>query len=166
MICQGKEKPLKRGGKRRRAESEGLSTCALIQPQTLIDAATLRQDERLLFYLEGLDAVAADVVYHRSCYKEYTNPTSLKKFKDLPEELTGGHSKAYEQLAGEIRSTILEKTKVAFLPDLRDRFVQLLAEQGGERPTYREGEATYPEVFWKEAGPCHATRTSPPASYG
>ena len=49
LICQEKEKPLKRGGKRRRDESEGLSTCAVIQPQTLIDAATLRQDERLLF---------------------------------------------------------------------------------------------------------------------
>ena len=66
-----------------------------------------------------MDAVAADVVYHRSC-KEYTHPTSLKKSKDLPEELTGGYSKAYELLAGEIklRSTILERTKVAFLPDL------------------------------------------------
>lgn len=86
---------------------------------------------------QSVDAVAADVVYHRSCYKHYTNPTVLKQFRDLPEELGCCYTNAYSILFEEMESSVLAGTKVVFMPDLRGRFTSLLAEQGVHNLQYR-----------------------------
>ena len=54
----------------------------------MLDAARLEQNERILLHLEcqRLDEIAADVVYHRSCYVDFTRETSLQQFSDLPGE--------------------------------------------------------------------------------
>ena len=81
--------------------------------------------------------MAADIVHHRSCYQEYLNPKKLKRFEDLPEELTTGYTKAYALLFEELETSVLKGTKVAFLPDLRNRFTYLLRQQGEENDVYR-----------------------------
>ena len=68
VICQ-KEKT--GPGKRRRREP--LVKCSNLG-QRLLEAARLRQHDRLLLHLKGgIDNVAADVVYHRSSYQIFTN---------------------------------------------------------------------------------------------
>ena len=81
--------------------------------------------------------MAADIVHHRSCYQEYLNPKKLKRFEDLPEELTTGYTKAYALLFEELETSVLKGTKVAFLRDLRNRFTYLLRQQGEENDVYR-----------------------------
>ena len=54
---------------------ETLAKCVQIQPTALVNAARLRQHEHLMFHLEstGMEAVAADIMYHQSCYKDFTS---------------------------------------------------------------------------------------------
>ena len=57
-------------------KKEPLTKCTRIEPTALLKVARLREDERIIVHLrlEGVDAVAANVVYHRSCCQEYINP--------------------------------------------------------------------------------------------
>ena len=69
IICQ-REKNQKKGTKR----YEPLSNCETYQASwTLLNAAKVRQDERIIVAIEREDVVAIEVKYHRSCYKDYTS---------------------------------------------------------------------------------------------
>ena len=45
---------------------------------TLINAARVRRDERILLEVEQADLHAKDVIYHPSCYKDYTSQRALE----------------------------------------------------------------------------------------
>ena len=49
---------------------ESLTKCKQIQSTALVNAARLRQHERLMLHLEStrMGPVAADIMYHQSCY--------------------------------------------------------------------------------------------------
>ena len=47
-------------------------------PGTLINAARVRRDERILLEVEQADLHAKDVIYHPSCYKDYTSQRALE----------------------------------------------------------------------------------------
>ena len=70
----------------------------------------MREDEQILLHLQsqGMDAIAADVVYHHSCYQEFINPAALRKYKDVLEELTTGYSRAYSVLVEELEASKLK----------------------------------------------------------
>ena len=44
---------------------------------TLVNAARIRQDQRVLLEAEHADLHAKDVQYHSSCYKKFTCPKQL-----------------------------------------------------------------------------------------
>ena len=70
-----------------RRTMEPLTKCEQIKPEALLRAIDLRQDERLIqCFADDFDAVASDVVYHRSCCRQYTNPRALKYLGDSPVE--------------------------------------------------------------------------------
>lgn len=85
----------------------------------------------------GMDAVAADVMYHRSCYKEFTDSCALKKLEDTAEEMGDSYAQAYAQLFAEVESSVLTGKKVELMPRLRTRFVALLADLGINNEEYR-----------------------------
>ena len=86
-----------------RRKLEPLSKCEQIRPDALIRAITLRQDERLMHcFVDGFDAVASDVVYHRSCYKQFTNPTSLQYLEDSPTDQHEIYATAFQKLCNEV----------------------------------------------------------------
>lgn len=78
IICQ---QPSKRQAKNRRRK-EPLIKCSNLGSR-LLDAARLHEDDRVVLFLEGrgVDNVAGDVVYHRSCYQSYTNPKVLQRLE-------------------------------------------------------------------------------------
>ena len=79
VICQLSRKA--EHGKR--YEYQPMRMCEQISPTALLRAIEPRQDEHLMrCFVHGFDAVAADVVYHRSCYKSFTNPRSLRLLED------------------------------------------------------------------------------------
>ena len=84
-----------------------------------------------------MDAVAADVMYHRSCYKEFTDSCVLKKLEDTAEEMGDSYAEAYAQLFAEVESSVLTGKKVELMPRLRTRFIALLADLGVNNEDYR-----------------------------
>ena len=79
-----------------RRRKEPLTLCTQICP----DTARIRQHERLLLHLESscVDGVAADLVYHRSCYKTFTNSGDLKMSEDSEQELGDAYTYTFNQL--------------------------------------------------------------------
>ena len=53
-----------------------------------------------------MDAVAADVMYHRSCYKEFTDSCALKKLEDTAGEMGDSHAQAYALFFSEVESSL------------------------------------------------------------
>ena len=49
---------------------------------TLIKAARIRNDSRMLLHIDGRDTIAMEIKYHRSCYKNYVNPKQLAKLEE------------------------------------------------------------------------------------
>ena len=74
IFCQkSKPDPANRRKKERLVRCEGDTT-----PVTLLNAAQVRCDERVLLEIDQQDLRAKDVLYYRSCYGTYINPRSLQ----------------------------------------------------------------------------------------
>ena len=84
-----------------------------------------------------MDAVAADVMYHWSCYKEFTDSCALKKLEDTEEKMGDSYAQAYAQLFAEVESSVLTGKKVVLMPRLRTHFIALLADLGINYEEYR-----------------------------
>ena len=72
-VSSGRKEPEK---KQRKGEELIRCTweCTLI---TLVNAACIRQDQRVLLEAKHADLHAKDVQYHSSCYKKFTHPKQL-----------------------------------------------------------------------------------------
>ena len=90
----------------------------------LLDAACLQLHvrERVLIYLEvlGVDNVAAEVVYHHSCYQEFTNKRVLEHVKHNLAENESPYTTAFKALFVQVEHALLEVEQVMTLSSLRD----------------------------------------------
>lgn len=138
LFCQ--QKGWKNRGSRVK-RSEGLSQCLTFQAaETVMEAANIREDERVLMQIQGgPDAIAAEVRYHKSCYSAYTDKRALQSLEEagVAEEDSsagGARSKFWEAfmiLADEVEAEILAKAEEANaikISDLRKRYITLLEE--------------------------------------
>ena len=136
IICQDKKKDPKD-----RRRDERLSSIEMnMGANTLLQAADIRQDERLLIALKDQDLFAIEVVYHKSCYKSYTHEytlANLQKEMKMESEM-GGYDLAFQQLAHEIQATVINKLEVTKMADLHSRYVELLALEGIDAPNYKK----------------------------
>ena len=74
LKCQ--EEKQKRKDRRKTDKTTGCQLdCA---SDTLLHAANVRDDKRVLLEIQEADVHAKDVVYHNSCYKECTSPRRLE----------------------------------------------------------------------------------------
>ena len=89
---------LKQGYKRQKGKSEPLTDCQTFQAsERILQAARLRNDERVLCELEGgPDAIAAEVVYHLSCYRyastSRSSQTGSNPSRSMPTPAQGSRS--------------------------------------------------------------------------
>ena len=95
--------------------TEPLVKCTQVNPETLLRVTRLQQDERILVHLEASrgNAVADDLVYHRSCYRKFK---ALKQFKHSAEEKGDAYRAAYETLFESIKLSVLEGNKIEYMP--------------------------------------------------
>ena len=85
IICQNERKtaPKKSSGR-----YEDPTDCVTFKAgDTLLNAAKIREDNRLILALEGQDYIAIEVRYHRTCYQRYTHIKELDKLLARREEL-------------------------------------------------------------------------------
>ena len=89
----------------------------------------------MLLHLQGgIDNVAADVVYHRSCYQVFTNTKTFYRLLDSPDEQVTAFDAASKFLLADITQSLLDGEKVYSMPDLR--LVSLLEKEGVANPGY------------------------------
>ena len=53
----------------------------------MLNAAEIREDNRLILALEGQDYIATEVRYHRTCYQRYTHIKEVDKLVERREEI-------------------------------------------------------------------------------
>ena len=79
LLCQ-KTKALRKDGR-----TSGYESLAELQTfeasKTLIDAAEIHNDARVLLAIKDQDLIALEVKYHKSCYRDYRNAKTLDRIK-------------------------------------------------------------------------------------
>ena len=70
-----------------------------------------------------MDAVAADIMYHRSCSKAFTDSCELKKLENTAEEMGDSYSQGYAQIFSEVESSVLTGKKIEYMPMLCTHFL-------------------------------------------
>ena len=150
LFCQQEKRP--KGKARRRPEN--LYRCTWdCTPDTLRHAARIRQDKRVLLEIDQGDLHAKDILYHRSCYKQYTSRQNLKLVCERktrvgddcssPDtssspETSSPHERAFARLAWMIDDWIEKDTNCLMkLTSLCTKYVELLAEEGENVASYR-----------------------------
>ena len=97
-----------------------------------------------------MDAAAADVKYHRSCYKEFTDSCALKKLEDTAEEMSDLNAQAYAQLFAEVESLVLiGKKLIESMHRLHTHFIALLADLGINNEEYQTKKVK--QHHWKQS---------------
>jgi hypothetical protein len=110
----------------------------------LLNAARIRQDERLLLKIENADLHAKDVLYHPSCYRDYTSPRQLdllaKKELFREEDSSEGspQQRAFERLVKDVDEKLLgDTTSVMSLSELCTLYKAYLQKEGLVAENYR-----------------------------
>lgn len=134
IICQAEKTDSK---DRRRKEK--LTTCqTLTAGESLVNAATIRDDQRLLVALDGQDLIALEVCYHRSCYRSYTNVKIPEESKNQNDEAeTQIYEEAFQELKNEVEIQLFQRLEVLRMSSLRAKYVELLFRRGVNNPEYR-----------------------------
>jgi len=134
VICQNEKTDPK---DRRRKEK--LTLCQTVTAgTTLLEAAKIQGDERLIVALNEQYLIAIEVCYHRSCYRSYTNVKQIEAIKKNKEgEMECQYDDAFQVLKSEIEPRLLERLEVLRMSDLRQRYIELLSLHGVHNPLYR-----------------------------
>ena len=137
LMCQTEKRKRKD-----RRKMEKTTRCQLdCAAATLLHASNDRNDKRVLLEIQGADVHANDVVYHNSCYKNYTSPRRLellmKKQSDA-ETTDSPHKHAFERLAQDVEKDIQgEISNVTSLSSLCSTYKNYLDEIGVSVDWYR-----------------------------
>ena len=105
LLCQSEKKQLKN----RRLLEKPLRCTLDSAARTLINAARSRSDVRVLLKIENSDLHAKDILYHSTCYRNYTSPRELELLlqKELDtEDRRSPHQVAFEKLAEDVENAI------------------------------------------------------------
>ena len=76
---------------------------------------------------------------YRSCYRDYTKPRETEKIARLneDEEERSEYDKAFDNLAKEVSEKIIDGMEIISMLVLREKFIELLREEGIDSETYR-----------------------------
>ena len=102
------------------------------------DVAAIKNDEKLLLRIRGIDLFAARARFHPSCRKFYTRKHTVNnENKQNQEKLQDAHSKAFNVVKDQVMIDVIEKMKVLKLSDLREKYINVLSETEFSNPNYR-----------------------------
>ena len=77
--------------------------------KTLIYAAEIRNDARVLLAIKDQDLITLEVKYHKSCYGDYTNAKTLDRIKiknEQENEKMSIYDKAFDRIVNVVRDGI------------------------------------------------------------
>ena len=95
----------------------------------------------MIVAIEHQDVVAIEVKYHRSCYASYTSQKTLdailKSEETESRKQRSEYDIAFKKLASYITENVVSKIEIITMKVLRERYLELLEEQGIENKEYR-----------------------------
>ncbi len=145
-ICKSsKRKWVKGPGGRRIGEYPKLCS-SFAANDALLDAA--KKTNKFLMQAELTktpDAVAGDVMYHRSCYRNfvYGHSHGYQHHEQKRETLSDTakvkeiHSVAFDKLCIELQKDLHDTKNVRRMADIKARYIELLSQEGIDAPNYR-----------------------------
>ena len=111
---------------------------------SLLKAAEIRDDRRLLLQIQGQDTIAIEIKYHKTCYAQYVRPGALAKLEDQNCEDEDVASETYNRAFGNIReyvnNTLLKEGKAVKMSELLEWYVRKLSQEGVNAPSYRSSK--------------------------
>ena len=126
IICQRDK--FKRGTRSREPLTQNISDFG---SQSLLRAAQIRNDERILTNIQGQDTIAIEVRYHRTCYKDYVRSKTLTRLEtencQLEDDSNAGYDNAFKTLSEFVHAEILIGAKALEMSQLLERYIDLLS---------------------------------------
>ena len=114
--------------------------CETMSGGQLLNAAEMKQDERLLLDIRGKDLVAIEVKYHKSCYLRYTKVVQSCKSqtKEGTQQL---HEKSYKSFCTNVvEYRIIRNKEILRLTKLNRLFVKEVKDvEGIDASSYKSG---------------------------
>ncbi len=104
----------------------------------LLDAAKSKENFLMVAEIKSCgDAMAGDIVYHRTCYRKYTKDVSGQAEEGTETSKENSFKTAFRQLCSEFEKDVIFGLDVQLMSDLRDKYVKLLAKQEISAPNFR-----------------------------
>ena len=121
---------------------EDLTNCAKFKAgDTLLIAAKIREDNRLIISLEGQDYIAIEVRYHRTCYQRYTHIKELDNLLERCEEIASEEGSHYDitfkAVVRKVQEEAIDGLEILKMTDLCTFYVGQLKELGLNISGYR-----------------------------
>ena len=109
------------------------NVCTFGACKTIEDAAELRGDEVMMIRIKGVDLIAAEAKYHKSCHSQYVSKSNLKQqiFKESNLQEESLYSKAFQTIASDIQEG-LARGEAFDMQFLLSSFKVALKEHGWE----------------------------------
>ena len=131
IICQVEKCKRGKGARSREALTQNISEYG---SASLLRAAEIRGDNRVLLQIKGQDCIAREIKYHRSCYKNYVRLETLTKLEAqncaTEDKESRGYSKAFGKLCHYLQSEVIIKTRILNMTELVGKFISHLNEEG------------------------------------
>ena len=141
IICKTNQYVKDPGTRKRKVEK--LMNCETISGGQLLNAAKMKQDERLLLHIRGKDLVAIEVKYHKSCYLRYTKVvhtcTSKSQTKgERPQQL---YEKSYKSFCVKVvEDRIIKNKEILRLTKLNRLFIKEVKDvEGIDASSHKSG---------------------------
>ena len=106
-----------------------LVTSETVDGGKLREAATRKDDQRILLHILGNDCVALEVKYHKRCYEHYTsflrhaNPKDAIKYK---------FNKSFECFSSWVKKEVIENENIFYMRKLKEVFIKTVMEMENE----------------------------------
>ena len=111
---------------------------------SLLKAAQIRQCDHVLLQINGQDAIAKQIKYHRSCYKDFTKADSLANIEQQncqhEDNRTDVYNDAFQEIRRCVQMEVIWKSKIVSMSDLTSQFIIELSKRGVTLSDYRSSK--------------------------
>ena len=108
---------------------------------TLIKAAQIWNNSRMLLHIDGRDTIAMEIKYHRSCYKNYVHPKQLANLEEQNYQQEDARTEVYDRAFGKLKEffekEVIAAAKAIPMSTLIEKYTCFLTEEGVDVVTYR-----------------------------
>ncbi|XP_070534449.1 uncharacterized protein [Ptychodera flava] len=136
IICRRQKQRLDPITKKR--SYERLTACET-DGRTLIKAAEIKKDEKVLLQLRGQDLVSIEVKYHRSCYLNYTRCVTYTYQKKEEEDSGIMYAPSFKKFCDEVvQKRVIEGRECIAMDVMRNIFIKMINDNEGiDASTYQ-----------------------------